>query len=448
MSTAFHVLTGARAGIIFRPTGDRFVAGRHAEAELRFDPYMDLSVSARHAEFVRAGADWTVCDLGSRNGTYVNGRLTDGVTMLAPDDVVTLGMDGPQLQYLGGPRIVAEPEPSATQRVRTVMGRKVARLRIVAGALAVALALVAATVLLGNRRERAESESERREMQARIDSLLSERAAAESSMRGEVAGLRDALQASEARLRELSSDLRARPVGAASTDTLERQLLAASAALRRQQLAASLDFAQIERQNRRAVAMIWVEFTDGTRVTGTAFAVRRSALLLTNRHLVAGTAGTQRPARIAVRFADSEQVFPARLVAASSVADLAAIQVDNIIGDVPVIHGIAQGDVPAGAPVALIGFPLGGASGEAAANAARPIVSAGVIALNGREELEVQGLGAAGASGSPIFDGSGELVGVLFGGRNREGVQMLAAVPARSVRALLAELPQQARPLP
>jgi hypothetical protein len=52
--------------------------------------------------------------------------------------------------------------------------------------------------------------------------------------------------------------------------------------------------------------------------------------------------------------------------------------------------------------------------------------------------LEVQGLGAAGASGSPILDASGTVVGVLYGGRVEHGVQVLSGVPARAAAAFLA----------
>jgi DNA-binding CsgD family transcriptional regulator len=53
----------------------------------------EQTVSRHHAE-LRCGDDgWTVCDLGSQNGTHVNGtRLSDGVASpLGPYDVVGVG---------------------------------------------------------------------------------------------------------------------------------------------------------------------------------------------------------------------------------------------------------------------------------------------------------------------------------------------------------------------
>jgi pSer/pThr/pTyr-binding forkhead associated (FHA) protein len=57
------------------------VAGRHPDAEIFLD---DVTVSRRHAEIVREGVAFTVRDLDSLNGTYLDGErtsegaLTDG----------------------------------------------------------------------------------------------------------------------------------------------------------------------------------------------------------------------------------------------------------------------------------------------------------------------------------------------------------------------------------
>jgi hypothetical protein len=62
--------------------GDRtMVIGRSSECDVRLT---DTSVSRRHAEVRRSGDTWTIVDLGSTNGTRVNGsgvrerRLADG----------------------------------------------------------------------------------------------------------------------------------------------------------------------------------------------------------------------------------------------------------------------------------------------------------------------------------------------------------------------------------
>jgi len=59
-------------------------AGRHPESEIFLD---DVTVSRRHAEFRRVGGGFTVSDVGSLNGTYVNRDRIDEVTLQDGDEV-------------------------------------------------------------------------------------------------------------------------------------------------------------------------------------------------------------------------------------------------------------------------------------------------------------------------------------------------------------------------
>jgi hypothetical protein len=51
----------------------------------------DLSVSREHAELRRAGDNWLLADLGSMNGTLVNGYRIVAPTRVRPGDEVTFG---------------------------------------------------------------------------------------------------------------------------------------------------------------------------------------------------------------------------------------------------------------------------------------------------------------------------------------------------------------------
>ena len=80
-SALLVVKRGPNAGSRFLLDQDVTSAGRHPDSDIFLD---DVTVSRRHAEFRREGSGYTVHDVGSLNGTYVNRqridshRLTDG----------------------------------------------------------------------------------------------------------------------------------------------------------------------------------------------------------------------------------------------------------------------------------------------------------------------------------------------------------------------------------
>jgi pSer/pThr/pTyr-binding forkhead associated (FHA) protein len=78
------VQRGPGAGNRFLLDLDLISAGRHPESEIFLD---DVTVSRRHAEFHRTGANFTVRDVGSLNGTYVNRDRIDQVPLSDGDEV-------------------------------------------------------------------------------------------------------------------------------------------------------------------------------------------------------------------------------------------------------------------------------------------------------------------------------------------------------------------------
>jgi pSer/pThr/pTyr-binding forkhead associated (FHA) protein len=85
---------GVAAGSVVLPDGSRIVLGvepivigRLPECTVALN---DQNVSRRHAEIRRSGSDVVVADLGSTNGTKVNGaRVTERV--LEDGDDITVG---------------------------------------------------------------------------------------------------------------------------------------------------------------------------------------------------------------------------------------------------------------------------------------------------------------------------------------------------------------------
>jgi len=70
-------------------TGARLAVGRSSAAELCFPE--DAGLSRQHFAFEPQGEDWTVQDLGSKNGTFVNNILLKAKLILKPGDRVTAG---------------------------------------------------------------------------------------------------------------------------------------------------------------------------------------------------------------------------------------------------------------------------------------------------------------------------------------------------------------------
>lgn len=68
--------------------GDEVLVGRLAECQVRLN---DANVSRRHAAFIRLDDGWALTDLGSTNGTQVNGREIDRVR-LNDNDVIEIGL--------------------------------------------------------------------------------------------------------------------------------------------------------------------------------------------------------------------------------------------------------------------------------------------------------------------------------------------------------------------
>ncbi|MGV8966145.1 MAG: FHA domain-containing protein [Cellulomonas sp.] len=75
---------GPSAGARFLLDAEKTVAGRSVDADIFLD---DVTVSRRHAEFVRENDDFVVRDIGSLNGTYINRTRIDSAVLRSGDEV-------------------------------------------------------------------------------------------------------------------------------------------------------------------------------------------------------------------------------------------------------------------------------------------------------------------------------------------------------------------------
>lgn len=86
---------GKRPGTIVMPSGERIeltdepnVIGRLASCRIIIS---DTNTSRQHAQIVRLGSGFAINDLGSTNGTFVNGERVIADRRLADGDIVTVG---------------------------------------------------------------------------------------------------------------------------------------------------------------------------------------------------------------------------------------------------------------------------------------------------------------------------------------------------------------------
>ena len=78
------VRRGPNAGARFLLDHDVTTSGRHPDSDIFLD---DVTVSRRHAEFHRESGIFTVRDVGSLNGTYLNRGRIDAAALAGGDEV-------------------------------------------------------------------------------------------------------------------------------------------------------------------------------------------------------------------------------------------------------------------------------------------------------------------------------------------------------------------------
>ena len=473
MKPELRIVSGSTAGAALVFSQSHITIGRHPESDIAFDPHDDIEVSVRHAAILKHGDHWIVRDLGSRNGTFVNGHKITADTKLADTDQIRLGPGGPLIECrlvadhvpdtgksLTGragklrPTPLTSPAPTprskknTTQRVRVAVARQTRRLRRITVGLFLVLAGVTVGLLFMNRQQRLMQEQEVAGLQAQIDSVLLAARATVAALQEEMSELANTVEDSRREIRSLQLSLtQAREAGNEERiQALSLELDNALAALAEQQFAASIDFAGIARSNQGAVAMMFVDFGGGRIEISTAFAIRSDGTMLTTRHSVVGPRGNLRARQIGVRFADSKQTFRARVtaVAEGEDADIAIIKVE-LRGEVPAIQGFNQrpDTVAVGAPVVVIGFPGGTGSPQlvrADGTYATPSLTAGTVSKNLPALIQINGYGTQGTSGSPIFDANGQVIGIINAGEVGSGGRIMYAVPASLATELLASL--------
>jgi len=101
------------------PAEDRVRFGRHPECEVSFDPHRDIDASSRHAELRSVESGWVLVDLGSSNGTFVEGhRVTETQVARNTPLSIEFGPGGPRVRLFVGDDAEVEALPPAPVEVR------------------------------------------------------------------------------------------------------------------------------------------------------------------------------------------------------------------------------------------------------------------------------------------------------------------------------------------
>ena len=99
--------------------------GRGEDCDVRFDSHRDTRVSSHHAEIRFEGGRYVVVDVGSTNGTFVNGKLVRTHALRSGDKIVFGAQGGPEVRFeieesfRTTPRINGAPPP-----LQTPVGRR------------------------------------------------------------------------------------------------------------------------------------------------------------------------------------------------------------------------------------------------------------------------------------------------------------------------------------
>src|SRR5437764_7915607 len=104
-------------------TGGRLSIGRSSAAELCFPE--DAGLSRQHFAFEPDAEDWTVQDLGSKNGTFVNNIPLKARLVLRPGDRITAGhitaVYAPDSQLTGPGVVIFEGDEETSPTSSTVV---------------------------------------------------------------------------------------------------------------------------------------------------------------------------------------------------------------------------------------------------------------------------------------------------------------------------------------
>ena len=475
MRVELRVTSGSRAGQ--REQFDKSVIsiGRNPINDFRFHPELDPDVSSKHAEIRVLESKVTLFDLDSTNGTFVNGQRVQGSRALFEGDLIGFGGDGPKVEFhisavepastristpeggqspvpvssaaAAAPLRPSTPKRDTAMRIADAVHLQTGKLRAMIIGLAVLVIAGGGLMYWFNHRESAAATARIDMLLKSNDSLSAQMDKTMATMKGKVAGLDAALSSSKRDADKLRARIRSEMANGNDEQVtkLTEQLDASDSRQRALYGAAQVNYEAINAKNSPAIVFIVIGFPNGSLVSGSGFNVASSGLIVTNRHVVQDAEG-HAASRVAILFNNTVGFKHAHVVSVSKTDELAFIKVDDA-GNYPVVAGIAKtASLHVGAPVAVIGFPLGtstagnGGDGNISKMRATSTLGVGTVSKVLDDMLQFDSWAAQGSSGSAVFDKRGFVIGVLFGGAAESNGRIIYAVPSSR---LVAQMPTE-----
>src|SRR5437588_404611 len=117
-------LAGPIAGRRYKLADGEYVIGRRSDCQI-FVP--DMRVSRQHARLWKNGDGWLLEDLGSNNGTFINGVKLQQATAIKADDEIAIANNRirveepaePSQKVLDAPHVVTIVDVAASSLIRS-----------------------------------------------------------------------------------------------------------------------------------------------------------------------------------------------------------------------------------------------------------------------------------------------------------------------------------------
>jgi hypothetical protein len=410
-----------------------------------------------------------VRDLGSIQGTYLNGQRISAEQPLNDGDLLRLGASGPEVQFLLSDRAqVAEPsrEPSRAQpgkpalsheelaqiledeqagqlaRDAATAARKRRLIRILASSVTAVIVVAGALYVWRLQAAKRAEEDARLLLLARADSLMA--SVAELSVT--TPAMRTSLDSSRQAATRLRAALEEAGPGSPDSPGIMARLDSAISRERDIARAAAFDHAMVAGPNLAAVGFVIARYADGRTALASGFGVRRDGtggVLLTTRQVLVDPQGNT-PVEVLVRMPGEPQPIVAEIITTHTTEDVALLRVP-VRGGIPVVQGLAWQEPPvaAGTPLAIVGYAppfTPPADGDWRKAAVSLTTATGTAARVASEFVTVDGWGSSVGAGSPVLDAQGLVAGMIATAAPSAGGRLYDAVPMKFALELLDQL--------